>query len=166
VATSRVAAQQNRLLVTAHRSVSQTKENNPCLGSFLSVDPPNSLENARFLRWHSILYYTTKYNLNNMKAMVFAVSLVLMGVSAAYAQKDGGHKVTVIHNTLDVLYLKVSPAYVGAWITVFDSNGAKVKQIHVTTKKILVDFFDDAQGDYLVHIEKGGFQQDVKYHKA
>src|SRR5688572_23969619 len=101
-----------------------------------------------------------------MKALVLAVSMMLTGVSAAYAQKDGGHKVTVLNNTLDVLYLKVSPAYVGAWLTVFDSNGAKVKQIHVTTKKILVDFFDDAQGDYLVHIEKGGFQQDVKYHKA
>jgi hypothetical protein len=101
-----------------------------------------------------------------MKALVLAMSIALTSMSAAYAQKDGGHKVTVIHDTLDVLYLKVSPAYVGAWLTVFDAAGAKVKEVHITTKKILLDFFNEVEGDYVVHIEKGGFQQDMKYHRA
>ena len=90
--------------------------------------------------------------------------LILPGV--AQAKDDGGHIVTVLRDSMDVLYLKVSNAYVGASLTVFDANGSKVMEMEVSSKKILIDFVNEQTGDYVVHVEKGGFQQDLKYHKV
>jgi hypothetical protein len=101
-----------------------------------------------------------------MKAVVMVIGLMLACMSTAAAQTDAGHKVKILSDKMDVLYLKVTPAYLDADVIVFDTNGHKVFQKHVCSKKVLLDFFNELPGDYVVHVEKGGFQQDLKYHKA
>jgi hypothetical protein len=101
-----------------------------------------------------------------MKAVVMVAVMMLAGVSMAAAQIDGGHQVKVLSEKMDVLYFKVTHAYVGAHVTVVNQDGSKVIELNVSSKKVLIDFFNEVSGDYLVHIEKGGYQQDLRYHKA
>src|SRR5262245_27744242 len=99
-----------------------------------------------------------------MKAMTVLVMAFVLMVNTVSAE-EGGHTVKVIATKMDIMYLKVSAAYVGGSLVVFDNGGHKIMESHLDSKKIVVDFFNEVAGDYTVHIEKGGFSQDVKYHK-
>jgi hypothetical protein len=98
-----------------------------------------------------------------MKTMVMAVVMVWLAVGVS--AQDNGHKVTVLSEKMDVLYLKVSESYVGASLIVMDATGARVMETSVSSRKVLVDFIDQVSGDYTIRIEQGEFSEELKYHK-
>jgi hypothetical protein len=98
-----------------------------------------------------------------MKALVMMT--LVIGLAATVTAQDKDHKVTVLSNRMDILYLKVSEAYVGGSVTVIDTTGTEVMTTIVSGKKILVDFFSQVSGNYTVRIEKGEFSEELKYHK-
>jgi hypothetical protein len=100
-----------------------------------------------------------------MKTIVMTVMMIGV-ISMRVFAHDGDHQITILSDKMDILYLKVSSDYVGAALTVVDSTGTKVMESTVSSRKVLIDFIEQHSGDYIVHIEKNGFSQDLKYHKV
>jgi hypothetical protein len=99
-----------------------------------------------------------------MKAVKLIMVLILVSVVSVNATDIEGIK--VLSSKLDIVYLKVPMDMVGGILTVYDDHGATVFDQSVTNKKVLVDFFEAKPGDYVIHIERCGHVEEVKYHKG
>jgi hypothetical protein len=100
-----------------------------------------------------------------MKVVKVVAVLVLMNAGAAWATDVHPH-IKVLSNKMDIVYMKVSDELVGGSLTVYDGQGGIVLEIPVEGKKVLVDFYLQKPGDYVIHIEKSGHAEEIEYHKG
>lgn len=91
--------------------------------------------------------------------LVFASTLALHA-----AEHDPGVK--VLSTRMDIVYLKVPVDLVGASVTVYDDHGTRLFDMAVKHRKVLVDFYNEKPGDYVIHIERCDHIEEVKYHKT
>jgi hypothetical protein len=100
-----------------------------------------------------------------MKAVnvMIVLAMVTAGLANAVDVEQG---VKVLASKMDVIYLKVSDDLVGGSISVFDDHGTKVMELMIEKKRVLVDFYTERPGDYVIYIENKGHVVELDYHKA
>ena len=66
---------------------------------------------------------------------------------------------------MDVIYFKVDKEFLGAEIEIYSSEGVKLLSQKIVHRKVLVDFYYENPGKYIVHIVKGDVQKDFNFTK-
>jgi hypothetical protein len=97
-----------------------------------------------------------------MKKMLM-VALVMMSASV-FAKNP--HHVKVISKMNEVVYFKVDNSMVGAFIEIYDNNGALIHSDKVTGKRMIVDFYAEPSGSYKIHVHLNGSDQVIEYNKS
>jgi hypothetical protein len=100
---------------------------------------------------------------NTMKKLMIIAALVLSVSSSVFAASPSSVK--VVSKSMDVVYLKVSCAMIGAEIEIHDSTGKVIHIANVTEKKVLIDFYAEPSGEYTIVVKKNGKEESISYNK-
>lgn len=92
------------------------------------------------------------------------VGLVLVSVAAFGKRNDTPLK--IVSKSMDVVYFKVSNDMIGASMEVVDANGAVVYSAQVTDKKVIVDFYGAASGEYKIRLKKDDNAMSISFNKS
>jgi len=96
-----------------------------------------------------------------MKKMLM-IALVMISASA-FAKNS--RPVKVLSKQLEIVYFKVNPTMIGATMEVYNANGDLVYSQTITSKKQIVDFFDEPSGSYTILVTKDGKEEVINYEK-
>ena len=66
---------------------------------------------------------------------------------------------------MDVFYFKVDKELIGGEIEVYTQDGIKLLSQKVLRRKILIDFYYENPGKYIIHFSKGETNRDFDYFK-
>ena len=66
---------------------------------------------------------------------------------------------------MDVIYFKIDKEFLGAEIEIYSSQGVKLLSQKIIHRKILIDFYYENPGRYVVHIIKGDIQKEFNFTK-
>jgi hypothetical protein len=95
-----------------------------------------------------------------MKKMMM-VALVMMASASVFGKNV--QLVKVLSKQREIVYFKVDASMIGAALEVYNENGDLVYSEKVTTKRQIVDFFDEPSGSYTIHVMKDGKEEVIEY---
>jgi hypothetical protein len=100
-----------------------------------------------------------------MKKMIVIPALILMISVSAFA-KNAPAPVKVVSKMKDVVYFKASCEMIGASINVTDAEGNVIYTGKVTDHKVIVDFYAEPSGTYIIHVQKNDKDESITYNKS
>jgi hypothetical protein len=104
--------------------------------------------------------------MNIMKKAVFVLA-VLLAFYTSFAKSPNGTGTVVMQlaTSHEIFYFKACRTMLGATVEVYDPTGKQVATQNLNKRKLIIDFFDMAPGDYKVVVTKNGTGQVFYYHR-
>ena len=99
-----------------------------------------------------------------MKKIMLMTCMLLAGFSASVHGAKVKKPVQAICR-MDVYYFKVAKEFLGADLEIYSGDGVKLLTQKVGRRKILVDFYYENPGRYVIHFVKGDSTQEFNYTK-
>lgn len=94
----------------------------------------------------------------------FMTAVLLVTVTVLHATPpSGGNIIPSRHKNLFVF--RAEKSLVGGTVEVFYSNGDLVTSQKLEKRKLIIDFCDTKQGEYIIRITKGNKKQEYTYSK-
>jgi hypothetical protein len=99
-----------------------------------------------------------------MKKVIFAFALLLSfyGPFGATAKET---PVVVLSTSHDIFYFKICKTMVGGMVEVYNPEGKVVGTQNLDSRKLIIDFFDMAPGDYTIKVKKENTEETFTYHR-
>ena len=99
-----------------------------------------------------------------MKTFALITTALLISVSS-FATKSDPSVELIDTDYKNILKFKVKKDLVGATIKLVYSNGDVVTQEELVKKKMIIDFCDSRDGEYMVVIQKGDYFKEIEVKK-
>src|SRR6478609_4425208 len=99
-----------------------------------------------------------------MKKVIFTLALII----AFYSSFSTGLKdtpVVVLSTSHDIFYFKICKTMIGGTVEVYSPEGKVVGTQNLDDRKLIIDFFDMAPGDYTIKVKKENTEETFTYHK-
>ena len=100
-----------------------------------------------------------------MKKIVLLTCMLWGAIAASGSETKSKDPIHVLSTRMDVLYFKVDKEFIGGEIEIYSQDGVKLLSQKVVRRKVLIDFYYENPGKYIVHFSKGGIQKDVNFIK-
>lgn len=98
-----------------------------------------------------------------MKKIIIAIAVIFSSYSAiANTVKEA--PVVVLNSTQEIFYFKICKTMIGGTAEVFDAAGNLVGTQKLDSRKMIIDFFEMAPGDYTIKVKKEGVEETFNYH--
>jgi hypothetical protein len=101
-----------------------------------------------------------------MKALNLFLCFVFFASSGFSADPCKNEPISVLSRKRDIFYFKVCKDFIGARIEVYSSEGELLVTDEITNPKVLVDFFFEKEGDYLIKFKKNEDEKSFTYSKV
>ncbi|HEY5823778.1 MAG TPA: hypothetical protein VIT44_05410, partial [Cyclobacteriaceae bacterium] len=88
-----------------------------------------------------------------MKKVIFALALIISFYSSFSATRKET-PVVVLSTSHDIFYFKICKAMIGGKVEVYSPEGEVVGTQNLDNRKLIIDFFDMAPGDYTIKVKK------------
>lgn len=98
-----------------------------------------------------------------MKKIILMTCILVAGISGVQGGKEK-KPVQAIWRT-DIYYFKVAKEFLGADLEIYSSDGVKLLTQKVEHRKILVDFYYENPGRFIIHFVKGESTQEFNFVK-
>jgi len=99
-----------------------------------------------------------------MKKVIFALALLISSYSSFSATlKDT--PVVVLSTSHDIFYFKICKTMVGGTVEVYNPEGKMVGTQNLDNRKLIIDFFDMAPGNYTIKVKKENIEETFTYHR-
>ena len=99
-----------------------------------------------------------------MKKIMLVTCMLLGGFSVSVHGAKGKNPVQATCR-MDVYYFKVAKEFLGADLEIYSGDGVKLLTQKVGRRKILVDFYYENPGRYIIHFVKGDSIQEFNFTK-
>lgn len=99
-----------------------------------------------------------------MKKGRAAVAVLLIAASTMGAFGDPG-PVKVISTKREIFYFKVDKEFTGSLLEVFDAEGNKVIEQRIDKRRVIVDFYYDQPGQYIIKVSNDNKEEIFVYEK-
>lgn len=93
--------------------------------------------------------------------LISSLCVVLLGTSYGERSKNPVQAVT----RMDILYLKLAKEFVGAELEIYSEEGVKLLTQKIGKRKVLVDFYYETPGNYVVRVTKGDSSEKFNFQK-
>jgi hypothetical protein len=103
-------------------------------------------------------------NLKCMKKFMVMTCMLLAGFSASIYGAKAKKPVQAVCK-MDVYYFKVAKEFLGADLEIYTGDGVKLLTQKVGRRKVLVDFYYENPGRYVIHFVKGESTQEFNFIK-
>jgi hypothetical protein len=110
--------------------------------------------------WQYMLNQETKTE--NMKKVIFAIA-ILFSTYHAIGSPLKEIPVVVLNTSHDIFYFKIRKTMIGGTVEVYNPSGQLVASQNMDNKKLIIDFFDMAPGDYKIVVKKDNVQETFNY---
>lgn len=67
---------------------------------------------------------------------------------------------------MDVFYFKLDKKLLGAELEIYSQDGIKIISQKLTRRKVLIDFYFENPGNYIIQIKKGELLEEFKFFKS
>jgi hypothetical protein len=98
-----------------------------------------------------------------MKKIILLTSILLAGISGVHGGKE--RKPVQAIWRMDIYYFKVAKEFLGADLEIYSSDGVKLLTQKVEHRKVLVDFYYENPGRYIIHFVKGDSTEEFNFVK-
>jgi len=98
-----------------------------------------------------------------MKKIILTACILIAGISTVTVAKD--KKPVQAIWRMDIYYFKVAKEFLGADLEIYSAEGEKLFTQKVSRRKILVDFYYENPGRYIIHFVKGDSTQEFNFVK-
>jgi hypothetical protein len=99
-----------------------------------------------------------------MKKVLLLSGIILIGLVATTHGARSKSPVQAI-SRMDILYLKLAKEYVGAELEIYSEEGVKLLSQKIDRRKILVDFYYETPGSYVIQLTKGDSTEKISFVK-
>ena len=99
-----------------------------------------------------------------MKKIMLMTCILLIGLSASVHGTKVKKPVQAVCR-MDVYYFKIAKEFLGADLEIYSGDGVKLLTQKVGRRKILVDFYYETPGRYIIHFVKGDSTQEFNFTK-
>lgn len=100
-----------------------------------------------------------------MKKILLLTCMLWGTIAASASETKSKDPIHVLSTRMDVLYFKVDKEFIGGEIEIYSQDGIKLLSQKVVRRKVLIDFYYENPGKYIVHFSKGEVQKDVNFVK-
>ena len=100
-----------------------------------------------------------------MKRFFLITCMLFGGLSASIYGAKSKKPVQAICR-MDIFYFKVAKEFLGADLEIYSGDGVKLLTQKVGRRKILVDFYYEDPGKYIIQFTKGGTKQEFDFIKS
>jgi hypothetical protein len=98
-----------------------------------------------------------------MKKLIFAFALLLSSYHAISNPSKKEIPVVVLNTSHDIFYFKICKALIGGTVKVYSPAGQLVATQNLDSKKLIIDFFDMAPGEYKIVVKKDNIEETFTY---
>jgi len=99
-----------------------------------------------------------------MKKVIFTLALIISFYSSfSTTRKDT--PVVVLKTSHDIFYFKICKTMIGGKVEVYSPEGNVVGTQNLDNRKLIIDFFDMAPGDYTIKVKKENTEETFTYHR-
>lgn len=88
--------------------------------------------------------------------------IAFSGSATATKAKDPIH---VLATRMDVFYFKVEKEFLGAEIEIYAADGKQLASQKVAHRRVLIDFYFETPGNYIIRLNKNDVQREYKFFK-
>ena len=99
-----------------------------------------------------------------MKKVLLLSSMLLVGLVVTTLGARSKNPVQAI-SRMDILYLKLAKEYVGAELEIYSEEGVKLFSQKIDRRKVLVDFYYETPGKYVIQLSKGDCFEKINFEK-
>ena len=99
-----------------------------------------------------------------MKKVILTLALIISFYSS-FSTTRKNTPVVVLSTSHDIFYFKISKTMVGGTVEVYNPEGKIVGAQNLDNRKLIIDFFDMAPGDYTIKVKKENTQEIFTYHR-
>ena len=99
-----------------------------------------------------------------MKKIMLMACMLLAGFSASVHGAKEKKMVQAVCR-MDVYYFKIAKEFLGADLEIYSGDGVKLLSQKVGRRQILVDFYYENPGRYVIHFVKGDSTQEFNFNK-
>ena len=99
-----------------------------------------------------------------MKKIIVMTCMLLAGFSASIYGAKAKKPVQAVCR-MDVYYFKVAKEFLGADLEIYSGDGVKLLTQKVGHRKVVVDFYYENPGRYIIHFVKGDSTQEFNFTK-
>lgn len=103
-------------------------------------------------------------NLKCMKKIMLMTCMILAGFSASVHGAKVKKPVQAVCR-MDVYYFKVAKEFLGAYLEIYSGDGIKLLSQKVGRRQVLVDFYYENPGRYVIQFVKGDSTQEFNFTK-
>ena len=89
--------------------------------------------------------------------------LVAFGATAGKNKSKG--PVQMLSSRMDVFYFKIDKTFIGAQLEIYSAEGVQLYSEKITRRKVLIDFYYEDAGKYIVYFTKDGMKQEFNFIK-
>ena len=100
-----------------------------------------------------------------MKKVFLILSVLSVGFAGTMYAARSKSPVHAI-SRMDILYLKLPKEFVGAELEIYSAEGVKLFTQKIGRRKVLVDFYYETPGNYVVHLTKGDSSEKINFAKT
>ncbi|HEX6223057.1 MAG TPA: hypothetical protein VFZ52_01520 [Chryseolinea sp.] len=98
-----------------------------------------------------------------MRKIILVTCVLLMGISGVHGAKEKKPVQAVWR--MDIYYFKVAKEFLGANMEIYSADGVKLLSQKVERRKVLVDFYYEDPGRYIIHFVKGDAMHEFSFVK-
>ncbi len=91
--------------------------------------------------------------------------MLLAGFTAPADKIKSKSPVHVVSSRMDVFYFKVDKIFLGAELEIYSQDGVKLLSQKVEHRKVLIDFYYENPGKYIILLKKGDVQEQFNFIK-
>jgi hypothetical protein len=92
--------------------------------------------------------------------------MLWVGFTASAHETKLKDPVRVVSSRMDVFYFKLDKKFVGADLEIYSQDGVKILSQKIVRRKVLVDFYYENKGRYVIHLQKGEVVKEFDFIKA
>jgi hypothetical protein len=101
----------------------------------------------------------------SMKKIILLASM--LGISTLLPAEKANPKpfVHIMSARMDVFYFKLEKEFLGAQLDIYSEDGVTLFSQTIDHRKVLIDFYFENAGKFIIHFEKGNFQEEFNFIK-
>ncbi len=88
------------------------------------------------------------------------------GFTVSARETKSKDPVRIVSSRMDVFYFKLDKEFVGAELEIYSQDGVKILSQKIVRRKVLVDFYYENKGKYIIHLQKGEVVKEFDFVKA
>jgi hypothetical protein len=97
-----------------------------------------------------------------MKKIILAIALL----ASSYNAFSKEIPVVVLNTSHDIFYFKIGKSMMGGVVEVYNPEGKIVGTQNLDNRKLIIDFFDMAPGNYIIKVKKDNVEETFSYQRT